>query len=153
MMSRVPGQWEGFGYDSVVVKQLVTPPAVVPSWTFLTNHAHALVCVAQNPEVRLAEIARLVGIGERAVHSIVQDLVDAGYVLRSRNGRHNVYEVCLDQPLRHPLEAGHQIAVVFGPLTGANPDSHTDHGSVGGARPVVTGSGVVSLVGRSQPEQ
>lgn len=100
-----------------MVKQLVPPPAIVPSWTFLTNHAHVLVCIAQNPEVRLAAIARLVGIGERAVHDIVQDLVDAGYVLRSRSGRHNVYEVRLDQPLRHPLEAGHQIAEVFGPLT------------------------------------
>ncbi len=100
-----------------VVKQLVSTPATVPSWTFLTNHAHVLVCIAQNPEVRLAEIARLVGIGERAVHGIVQDLVDAGYVLRARIGRHNVYEVRLDRPLRHPLEAGHQIADVFGPLT------------------------------------
>ena len=100
-----------------VVKQLVPPPATVPSWTFLTNHAHVLVCIAQNPEVRLAEIARLVGIGERAVHGIVQDLVDAGYVLRARSGRHNVYGVRLDRPLRHPLEAGHQIAEVFGPLT------------------------------------
>jgi DNA-binding IclR family transcriptional regulator len=99
-----------------MVKEFVAPPAVVPSWTFLTNHAHVLVCVAQNPEVRLAEIARLVGIGERAVHSLVQDLVDAGYVMRARNGRHNVYQVNLDRPLRHPLEAGHQIAEVFGPL-------------------------------------
>lgn len=99
-----------------VVKELPSAPAQVPSWTFLTNHAHVLVCIAQNTEVRLAEIARLVGIGERAVHSIVQDLVDAGYVTRTRNGNHNVYEVFLDRPLRHPLEAGHQIADVFGPL-------------------------------------
>ena len=76
-----------------------------------------MVCIAQDPEVRLAEIARKVGIGERAVHSIVQDLVDAGYVIRSRSGRHNVYQVRLDRPLRHPLEAGHQIIDVFGPLT------------------------------------
>jgi predicted transcriptional regulator len=93
------------------------PPPTVPSWTFLTNHAHVLVCIAQNSEVRLAEIARLVGIGERAVHSIVGDLIDAGYVVRAKQGRHNVYEVHLNRPLRHPLEAGHQIAEVFAPLT------------------------------------
>lgn len=93
-----------------------SPPALIPPWTFLTNHAHVLVCSAQNSEVRLAEIARLVGIGERAVHSIVQDLVDAGYVARTRSGSHNVYEVFLDRPLRHPLEASHQISDVFGPL-------------------------------------
>ena len=100
-----------------MAKQLVSSPAVVPSWTFLTNHAHVLVCIAQNSEVRLAEIARLVGIGERAVHAIVQDLVDAGYISRSRIGSHNVYEVFLNRSLRHPLEAGHQIVDVFGPLT------------------------------------
>lgn len=109
-----------FGPSTVVRvgKELRPPPAVVPSWTFLTNHAHVLLCVAQNSEIRLAEIARRVGIGERAVHAIVQDLVDAGYVSRTRSGSHNVYEVFLDRPLRHPLEAGHQIAEVFGPLAG-----------------------------------
>ena len=89
----------------------------VPAWTFLTNHAHVLLCIAQNPRVRLSEIARLVGIGERAVHSIVSDLVESGYVTRHREGRRNRYEVDLDRPLRHPLEAGHHIAEVFRPLT------------------------------------
>jgi len=99
----------------------VAPSTAVPSWTFLTNHAHVIVCIAQNNEVRLAEIARLVGIGERAVHRLVQDLVDAGFLTRTRRGSHNVYELHLDQPLRHPLEAGHQVAEVFGPL--AAPDA------------------------------
>ena len=87
------------------------------SWTFLTNHAHVLLCIAQDPVVRLAEIAKMVGIGERSVHSIVCDLVDAGYVVRSRQGRHNVYEVNMDRPLRHPLEADHDISEIFRPLT------------------------------------
>lgn len=95
----------------------ISAPAEVPNWTFLTNHAHVLLCIAQNPEVRLAEIARQVGIRERAVHSIVSDLVDAGYVIRTKQGRNNVYEVHLDQPLRHPLEADHHIAEIFRPLT------------------------------------
>jgi uncharacterized membrane protein len=103
-----------------MVRELVSSPAVVPSWTFLTNHAHVLVCIAQNAEVRLAEIARLVGVGERAVHSLVQDLVDAGYVTRTRRGSHNVYEVFLDRPLRHPLESGHQLAEVFRPFAGTS---------------------------------
>jgi DNA-binding IclR family transcriptional regulator len=94
-------------------------PAEVPKWTFLTNHAHVLVCIAQDPEVRLVEIARRVGIGERAVHAIVQDLVDAGYVLKAKQGRHNVYAVHLDKRLRHPLEAGHRLTEIFGPLTQA----------------------------------
>lgn len=76
-----------------------------------------MVCITKNPEVRLAEMAQLVGIGERAVHSIVQDLVEAGYVLKARTGRNNIYKVRLNQPLRHPLESEHQLAEVFGPLT------------------------------------
>lgn len=94
------------------------PPAdAPPTWTFLTNHGHVLVCVAQDPEVRLSEIARRVGIGERAAHRIVHDLIDAGYVTSTKVGRRNVYAVHLDRPLRHPLEASHQIADVFEPLT------------------------------------
>ena len=99
------------------MRRLANDPAEVPNWTFLTNHAHVLLCIAQNSEVRLAEIARLVGIGERAVHSIVNDLVEAGYVVRDKQGRNNVYEVHLDRPFRHPLEADHQIAEIFRPLT------------------------------------
>ena len=97
----------------------MTSSTEVPAWTFLTNHAHVLLCIAQNPEVRLAEMARLVGIGERAVHSIVNDLVESGYVTRTKQGRNNVYEVNLDRPLRHPLEAGHHISEIFRPLTGS----------------------------------
>lgn len=88
-----------------------------PEWTFLTNHAHVLLCIAQDPEVRLVDIARLVGIGERAVHSIVSDLVDSGYVIRYKQGRNNVYEVRLDRPFRHPLEAEHSVSDIFKPLT------------------------------------
>jgi DNA-binding IclR family transcriptional regulator len=102
-----------------MVRRAVTTSTEVPAWTFLTNHAHVLLCIAQNPEVRLAEVARLVGIGERAVHSIVNDLVEAGYVTRTKQGRSNVYEVNLERPLRHPLESGHHISEIFRPLTQA----------------------------------
>ena len=66
---------------------------------------------------QLAEVARRVGSGERAVHTIVKDLVEAGYVRRTRQGNHNVYEVFLDRPLRHPLEASHRLDEIIEPLT------------------------------------
>jgi predicted transcriptional regulator len=75
-----------------------------------------LLCIVRDHEVRVADIARSVGIGERAVLSIIQDLVEGGYVERRRQGRRNVYEVHLDQPLRHPLEARHVLAEIFRPL-------------------------------------
>ena len=93
-----------------------------PDWTFLSNHAHVLLCVAKDPAMRVTEVARHVGIGERAVHRILRDLEDAGYLARSREGRRNVYTVDLEQPLRHPLEAMHRVADVFGPLTSRSAD-------------------------------
>jgi predicted transcriptional regulator len=69
------------------------------AWGFLTNHAQALLCIAQDPGVRLREIASTLGITERAAFGIVTDLVQAGYVLKDKNGRRNRYRVQTDQPL------------------------------------------------------
>jgi predicted ArsR family transcriptional regulator len=79
-------------------------------WNFLTNHAHALLCIAQDPEVRLRDVAALVGITERAVQRIVTDLEAAGYLKVSKAGRRNRYEINRDQPLRHPLERHRTVA-------------------------------------------
>lgn len=81
----------------------------VADWTFLTHHAHVLLCIVRNPDVRLREVATAVGITERAVQTIVNDLVDGGYVRRARVGRRNHYEVALDAELRHPLQ--HDVRV------------------------------------------
>lgn len=91
------------------------PNASVPpsAWTFFTNHGHVLVCIAQNPDIRIAEIADLVGIGERAAHRIVSELVEEKYVVRKKDGRRNLYSVDYTQHLRHPLEAGHTIGEIF----------------------------------------
>lgn len=86
-------------------------------WTFLTNHGHVLVCVAKNPDVRVSEIADLVGIGERAAHRILGDLVRDGYVNRKKSGRRNVYSVNFNRPLRHPLESDHSIGELFRTVT------------------------------------
>ena len=79
------------------------------SWTFLTNHAHVLVCLAEEPDIRGRDIATRVGITERAAQAIVADLVSEGYVTRTREGRRNRYTVKADAPLRHPLEHDHTI--------------------------------------------
>ena len=88
----------------------------VPSWTFLSNHAHVLICIAKDPEIRLSEIAELVGIRERTVHRIVHELSDDGYISVIKDGRKNSYEINLNRPLRHPLEASHNIQVIIEPL-------------------------------------
>lgn len=81
----------------------MNPPSKSPSWDFLTNHAHVLVCVARDPGARLRDIAASVGITERAAHRIVSELVDEGYLVRERQGRRNHYEVETTSRLRHPL--------------------------------------------------
>jgi len=79
-------------------------------WTFLTNHAHVFLCIARNSDFRLRDIADVVGITERATHSIVSDLVEAGFVDAKREGRCNVYAVHPEKNLRHPIEAHRQVA-------------------------------------------
>ncbi len=72
------------------------------SWTFLTNHARVLLCLAGEPDLRLHEAAERIGITERAVQRIVTDLEDAGIVTRTREGRRNTYAVNPESRLRHP---------------------------------------------------
>ena len=78
-------------------------------WTFLTNHGHVLVAIAAEPDIRGRDIAERVGITERAAQAIVADLVEGGYVSRTREGRRNRYQIIPDAPLRHPLEDDHTI--------------------------------------------
>ena len=88
------------------------------SWTFLTNRAHVLICIAREPDIRIADLAGRIGIGERATHRILRELKAAGYVTVTKEGRRNVYQIDLDRPLRHPLEAGHQLRAIVDPLVG-----------------------------------
>ncbi len=84
-----------------------------PGWTFLTNHGHVLLCIANDPGVRLRDVAERVGITERAAQRIVADLVEAGYITRKRVGRRNAYEIHPERPLRHPVEQAHSVGELF----------------------------------------
>ena len=80
-----------------------------PRWTFLSNHAHVLLLLAKDPDIRLRDVATRVGITERAVQRIVADLEDGSYIERERTGRRNRYKVHPELPLRHPVEAHRRI--------------------------------------------
>ncbi|MBX3435054.1 MAG: MarR family transcriptional regulator [Pirellulales bacterium] len=92
-------------------EQAPAPPAAgTPHrWTFLTNHAHVLILLHAQPQLVLRQVAAQVGITERAVQRIVQELEEAGFIERERVGRKNEYRVLTDQPLRHPIEAHRRI--------------------------------------------
>ena len=83
------------------------------SWTFLTNHAHVLLLLARDPDLRMREAAAAVGITERAVQRIVLELESAGYLVREREGRRNRYQVRTSRPLRHPIEAHRSVAALI----------------------------------------
>ena len=79
------------------------------AWTFLSNHAHVLILISRDPEVRLRDIAAAVGITERAATGIINDLEASGYLTRIKDGRRNRYTVHRNRRFRHPQEAGHSI--------------------------------------------
>ncbi|MFM6851278.1 MAG: helix-turn-helix transcriptional regulator [Terrabacter sp.] len=78
-------------------------------WTFLSNHGHVLVCLSDDPDVRLKDMAASIGITERAVQQIIADLEDAQVITRHKQGRRNRYVVRRDVRFRHPLVAGLRV--------------------------------------------
>lgn len=100
-----------------------------------------MVCVASDPNVRGREIAQLVGITERGAQAIIADLVEAGYLERTRIGRRNQYRIRLDQPLRHPLEQSHRIGELLSSVGGAlSEDARVNDGHFEGGRIEVEGT-------------
>lgn len=87
------------------MKKSAPAPSTTLSWTFLTNHAHVLICLAGDSQMRLRDVASAVGITERAVQKIVAELEEGGVLERERAGRRNVYRIQARQPLRHPVES------------------------------------------------
>lgn len=90
----------------------------VLGWTFLTNHAQVLVCIARDPGIRLRDIGERVGITERAAHRIVVELADAGYIARERNGRRNHYTINAHFPLPDPIAREQNVGELLAILTG-----------------------------------
>ncbi len=109
-------------------------PDSKPGWTFLTNHARVLICVANDSGIRLRDIGDRVGVTERAAHRIITELLAAGYITRTRNGRRNHYTVKTHLPLRDPLSRGQSVGDLLAVLTRPRSNSRTprrDQGATG----------------------
>ena len=91
-----------------------------PSWTFLTNHARVLLCIAHDPGVRLRDIAAGLDITERTAYGIVTDLAQAGYIVKQKDGRRNRYEIQTHLPLPEPSSQERTLGEVLALLTGDN---------------------------------
>jgi len=79
------------------------------SWTFLTNHAHVLLCLAGDSAMRIRDIALEVGITERAVQRIISELTDCGYISIEKKGRNNIYRIHREMELKHKIESHKNI--------------------------------------------
>lgn len=90
------------------------------SWTFLTNHAHVLVCLRIDPTLRVRDLADRVGITERAAHRILTGLARSGYLAKERQGRRTRYRLNLNHPMRHPLERSRSVGALLEALAGAH---------------------------------
>jgi DNA-binding IclR family transcriptional regulator len=98
----------------------------VGSWTFLTNHARVLLCVARDPGVRLRDIAASLDITERSAFGIIAELIEAGYVVKEKDGRRNRYRIQTDLALPEPSARERTVGEVLAVLAG------TDEAMTGG---------------------
>ena len=87
-------------------------------WSFLTNHARVLLCIAHDPGARLRDIAASLGITDRSVYGIVTDLTTAGYVVKQKDGRRNLYQIQAHLPLPEPASQEPAIGEVLALLMG-----------------------------------
>jgi hypothetical protein len=87
-------------------------------WSFLTNHARVLLCIAHDPGARLRDIAASLDITDRSVHGIVTDLTTAGYVVKHKDGRRNLYQIQAHLPLPEPASQEPAIGEVLALLIG-----------------------------------
>jgi hypothetical protein len=88
------------------------------SWTFLTNHARVLLCIAHDPGVRLRDIAASLDITERSAYGIVTDLARAGYIVKQRDGRRNRYQIQEHLPLPEPTSRERTVGEILALLAG-----------------------------------
>jgi hypothetical protein len=93
----------------------------VASWTFLTSHARVLLLVAHDPGVRLRDIAASLDITERSAFGIITDLVEAGYVIKEKEGRRNRYHIQAHLPLPEPTSQERTVGEVLALLAGTGP--------------------------------
>jgi DNA-binding IclR family transcriptional regulator len=92
-------------------------------WSFLTSHARVLLCIANDPGVRLRDIAARVGITERTAYGTVTDLIKAGYVVKEKDGRRNRYQIQAHLPLPESASRARTIGEVLALLTGVGEEA------------------------------
>jgi DNA-binding MarR family transcriptional regulator len=114
-MSQKTGNLMGDLKDKIIMSSLSNPSAHKP-WTFVTNHTQVLLAISRDSDLRLRDIALVVGITERATQRIVSDLIEGGYVTRERVGRRNHYIVNPEIKMRHPAQREQDVGTLLAVL-------------------------------------
>jgi hypothetical protein len=96
----------------------------VATWSFFTNHARVLICISRDPGLRLRDMAAVLSITERSAYGIVSDLVEAGYVVKEKDGRRNRYRVQSQLPMPEPVTQERTIGEVLGVLVDVDARGH-----------------------------
>jgi hypothetical protein len=96
------------------------------TWTFLTNHARVLICIARDPTRRIRDIADEIGITERSAQLIIADLERSQYLTRTRVGRRNTYSINPQRPFRHPAEGDHLVHELISVFVGHDQSQRDD---------------------------
>jgi winged helix DNA-binding protein len=99
------------------------------NWTFLTNHALVLLCVADDPEARLRDIAASLDMTERTAFGIITDLVEAGYVVKEKDGRRNRYHIQKHLPLPDPAGRKRTVGEILALLGGTDQNGADQNGA------------------------
>ena len=94
--------------------------ADMANWSFLTNHARVLLCIAHDPGARLRDIAAGLGITERSAYGIVTELAEAGYVIKQKDGRRNRYQIQAHLPLPEPTSRERTVGEILALLAGTD---------------------------------
>ena len=95
----------------------------VANWSFLTNHAQVLLCIARDPGIRLRDLAARLAITERSAYGIVTDLTEAGYIVKRKDGRRNRYQIQAHLPLPDPAGRERTVGEILALLAGDSPPS------------------------------
>jgi hypothetical protein len=98
------------------VSRILIPFLSVGEWSFFTNHARVLICIARDPGIRLRDLAVAIDVTERSAYGIVTDLVNAGYVVKDKDGRRNRYRVEAQLPLPESVGRERTVGDVLGLL-------------------------------------
>ena len=93
---------------------------IMANWSFLTNHARVLMCIAHDPGARLRDIAAGLGITERSAYGIVTELAEAGYVVKQKDGRRNRYQIQAHLPLPEPTSRERTVGEILALLAGTD---------------------------------